>query len=106
MLGVVGVLTCFFRQPSLIVWNRGSDGIDLFKALADKEQISYKVAGSLEEIGQQADIILASLGSDHASEEVFQVLFAAQEKKVDRGKSTIFVDMSTVRPLPFSPSPR
>jgi hypothetical protein len=91
-------------QPSLIVWNRGSDGIDLFKALADKEEISYKVANSLEEIGQQADIILASLGSDHASLDVFQTLFTAQEKKLDRGKSTIFVDMSTVCPSRFSRS--
>lgn len=89
-------------QPSLMVWNRGHDGLDLFKALADKEEISYKVAESLEDIGQQADIILASLGSDHASLEVFQALFAAQEKRLDRGKSTIFVDMSTVCPFRLS----
>lgn len=71
--------------------------MELFKALADKASVSYEVAESLEDVAQRADIIVASLGSDRASEEVFGKLFEAQEKKVERGKSTIFVDMSTVR---------
>lgn len=54
------------------------------------------------------DIILTSLGSDQAVLDVYAELFAGQESQDDkgngivpggRGKSTIYVDTSTVRCL-------
>lgn len=78
-----------------MVWNRGAESLELFKAHADKDDIPYVVADSLDQIAQRADIVLASLGSDKASEEVFGELFSAWDK-AEREKSTIFVDMSTV----------
>ncbi|KAJ9093071.1 hypothetical protein QFC21_006564 [Naganishia friedmannii] len=84
-------------KPPLMVWNRGSEGLELFKAHADKEDIPYVVADNLEQIAQKADIVLASLGNDKACEEVFGELFKGWEK-AKREKSTIFVDMSTVGP--------
>ncbi|KAJ9105020.1 hypothetical protein QFC19_003651 [Naganishia cerealis] len=84
-------------QPPLMVWNRGDEGLEIFKAHADKADVPYVVAETLEQIAQRADIVLASLGSDKASEEVFGELFKAWEK-AEREKSTIFVDMSTVAP--------
>lgn len=78
-----------------MVWNRSAESLELFKAHADKDDIPYVVADSLDQIAQRADIVMASLGSDKASEEVFGELFSAWDK-AEREKSTIFVDMSTV----------
>ncbi|KAI9632222.1 NAD binding domain of 6-phosphogluconate dehydrogenase-domain-containing protein [Dioszegia hungarica] len=98
------------HMPPLIVSNRSDARIDDFKRWAKERGLSedgYKVVKDLKEIGQTADMILTSLGSDEAVEEVFTELFAGQEEQSDKGdgiipggagKSTIFVDTSTIFP--------
>jgi 3-hydroxyisobutyrate dehydrogenase-like beta-hydroxyacid dehydrogenase len=92
-------------QPPLMVWNRSGDRVDKFTAMAEKESVPVQVAADLQEIGRTCDYILTSLGSDQAAIEVYAELFKGQETQSDkgdgiipggRGKSTIFVDTSTV----------
>lgn len=98
-------------QPPLIVYNRSSDRTEQFHAWAGergvKEGEHYVVAKEVREIGEKADLVITSLSSDEAVEEVYAKLFDGQENqggKGDgivpggRGRTTIFIDTSTIYP--------
>ncbi|KAK8861212.1 hypothetical protein IAR55_002031 [Kwoniella newhampshirensis] len=97
-------------QPPLMVFNRKEEGVEKFLAYAAEKDVpedSYKVVSDLEEIGRTADMIITSLGGDEAVEQVYAQLFAGQETQKGtgdgimpggRGRTTIFVDTSTVYP--------
>ncbi|CAD6565561.1 MAG: hypothetical protein TREMPRED_001528 [Tremellales sp. Tagirdzhanova-0007] len=98
------------NQPPLILYNRSEHGITGFKNYAAKEDLpdeAYTFVKDLKEIGRRADMILSSLGSDEAVEAVYLDLFEGQEQQDDKGdgirpggqgRSTIFIDTSTVYP--------
>ncbi|WWD16895.1 hypothetical protein CI109_101327 [Kwoniella shandongensis] len=97
-------------QPPLIVFNRKEEGVSKFLEYAASKDVpedSYKVVNDLEEIGRTADMVITSLGGDEAVEAVYEKLFAGQETQKDtgdgilpggRGRTTIFVDTSTIYP--------
>ncbi|GFZ43010.1 hypothetical protein JCM24511_00728 [Saitozyma sp. JCM 24511] len=96
--------------PPLIVYNRSETKLNEFKTYAAGKELNegaYKVVYDLHEIGKTADIVLTSLGSDEAVEEVIGDLFKGQEDQQGkgdgilpggRGRSTIFIDTSTIFP--------
>ncbi|KAK6906995.1 hypothetical protein L486_04282 [Kwoniella mangroviensis CBS 10435] len=97
-------------QPPLMVYNRKEDGIQKFLKYATEHEVpesSYKVVTDLEEIGRTADLVVTSLAGDEAVEAVYAQLFQGQEtqkgtgdgiKPGGRGRTTIFVDTSTIYP--------
>ncbi|WVQ83419.1 hypothetical protein IAT38_005560 [Cryptococcus sp. DSM 104549] len=97
-------------QPPLLVFNRKEEGVSKFLSYAKKENLSedhYEVVSDLEEIGRTADMIITSLGGDEAVEAVYAQLFKGQESQKGkgdgilpggRGRTTIFIDTSTVYP--------
>ncbi|KAL7419915.1 hypothetical protein Q5752_005832 [Cryptotrichosporon argae] len=97
-------------QPPLMVYNRSADGVERFKDWAKARDVTeqqYTVVDDLCEIGRTADLIITSLSGDEAVEEVYAQLFAGQENQEGkgdgiipggRGKTTIFVDTSTIYP--------
>lgn len=97
-------------QPPLVVYNRGDERLNAFFAYAEKNGLdssAYRVEKDLREIGKSVDIILTSLGSDEAVESVYAELFAGQENQSGKGdglvpgghgRTTIFVDTSTIFP--------
>ncbi|EIW66194.1 hypothetical protein TREMEDRAFT_65800 [Tremella mesenterica DSM 1558] len=97
-------------QPPLIVWNRSDGRMKEFKIYAFEKGLGedcYLVVEDLKQIGETADIILTSLASDEAVQEVYAELFAGQEVQEGKGdgilpggkgRSTIFVDTSTIYP--------
>ncbi|ORY26073.1 6-phosphogluconate dehydrogenase [Naematelia encephala] len=96
--------------PTLQVYNRADQHLDEFKDYAAEHEVTedmYQVVKDLKDIGRSADMILTSLGGDEAVEAVYTELFAGQEEQEGkgdgiqpggRGKSTIFVDTSTIFP--------
>ncbi|OWZ62491.1 hypothetical protein AYX14_06795 [Cryptococcus neoformans] len=97
-------------QPPLLVYNRKEEGVTNFTEYAGKNGVTedmYEVKTDLEEIGRTADVVITSLAGDEAVEEVYNQLFKGQETQKGkgdgilpggRGRSTIFVDTSTVYP--------
>ncbi|GAA5837134.1 hypothetical protein JCM11251_005263 [Rhodosporidiobolus azoricus] len=79
--------------PALLVYNRTSSKLP-------EASSSLLHAKSLREVGEKADIVLSSLGSDEAAKAVYKDLFEAakERKKSQGGKGTIFVDTSTLYP--------
>lgn len=96
--------------PPLIVYNRGAKGLAEFESWAQQRGVTkeqYQVQKDLQEIGRTADMVITSLGSDEAVESVASQLLAGQEDQPDqgdgilpggRGRTTIFVDTSTIHP--------
>ncbi|TYJ53496.1 hypothetical protein B9479_005882 [Cryptococcus floricola] len=97
-------------QPPLIVYNRKEDGLAHFEEYAKEKELpdsAYVVKTELEEIGRRADLVITSLAGDEAVQEVYAKLFEGQETQSGtgdgivpggRGRTTIFVDTSTVYP--------
>lgn len=87
-------------MPALQVYNRTTSKMP-------PEDDSIKHAKSLKSIAHDCDIVLTSLASDEAAEAVFEELLAGARSKEPKGegfkegkqgKSTIFVDTSTIYP--------
>ncbi|KAL7417916.1 6-phosphogluconate dehydrogenase [Mrakia frigida] len=98
------------RSP-LIVWNRSQGRIDDFLKLCsegkDGNAVPVVVAKSAREVAERCDVVITSIGSDHALEEIFVDLFAGQQSKKalpdsayagGRGKPSLFIDTSTIYP--------
>ncbi|ORX36232.1 6-phosphogluconate dehydrogenase [Kockovaella imperatae] len=96
--------------PPLKVYNRSDKGLSEFKTYAEMKGLTeemYEVERDLHVIGKTADIIVTSLGGDEAVEEVYTQLFKGQESQSDagdgikpggHGRTTIFIDTSTIFP--------
>ncbi|WVN84870.1 uncharacterized protein L203_100006 [Cryptococcus depauperatus CBS 7841] len=97
-------------QPPLIVYNRKDEGVSNFLTYAQSKGATedmYRVENDLEKIGRTADLIITSLAGDEAVESVYASLFKGQETQQGqgdgivpggKGKTSIFVDTSTVYP--------
>ncbi|OCF34094.1 hypothetical protein I316_04041 [Kwoniella heveanensis BCC8398] len=97
-------------QPPLLVYNRKEDGVQKFLEYASAHEVpedAYKVVSDLEEIGRTADLVVTSLAGDEAVEQVYEKLFAGQQTQKGtgdgivpggRGRTTVFVDTSTIYP--------
>lgn len=86
--------------PALQVYNRTASKMP-------PEDDSIKHVKSLKDIALECDIVLTSLASDEAAESVFDELFQGAKAKEPKGegfkegkqgRSTIFVDTSTIYP--------
>ncbi|KAK1920922.1 6-phosphogluconate dehydrogenase [Papiliotrema laurentii] len=96
--------------PPLLVYNRSESGVEAFKKYATEKEVdaeTYKVVSDLQEIARTADIIVTSLSTDEAVQEVYEELFKGQENQQGKGDgilpggkghTTIFVDTSTIYP--------
>lgn len=89
--------------PPLLVFNRTNEKA---KALEKEHDGLIKAVSSVEDIGSRCDLIFTSLSDDNAAEEIYEVLIAAEEKRVGHasqerissGSTTLFVDTSTLYP--------
>lgn len=66
-------------QPPLLVWNRSAARLDKFRLIVEEKGIPVTIAKDLKEVANKCDMIVTSLGSDKAVEEVYGELFAATE---------------------------
>lgn len=79
-------------HPALTVYNRTPSKLPPVSS-------SLQHADSAFNLALQCDIIITSLASDEAVQEVYQELFrGAKEKSEKEGKGTIFVESSTIYP--------